>query len=128
MVLAHHTLKRIFGWSFKIFQALTFPKWCVGGDFNVIRRILEKLGGARLTSSIMDFDNLVKECQLIDPPLRNPSFTWSNLQENPVCKRRFLFSRELEKGFPQCIQEALPILTSDHCPIVFYISIIVSGG
>ncbi|RVW91343.1 hypothetical protein CK203_035391 [Vitis vinifera] len=28
-------------------SGLTFPKWCVGGDFNVIRRISEKLGGSR---------------------------------------------------------------------------------
>ncbi|RVW97164.1 hypothetical protein CK203_030005 [Vitis vinifera] len=26
---------------------LTFPSWCVGGDFNVIRRSSEKLGGSR---------------------------------------------------------------------------------
>ncbi|RVW16749.1 hypothetical protein CK203_076445 [Vitis vinifera] len=28
---------------------LTFPRWCVGGDFNVIRRIFEKLGETGLT-------------------------------------------------------------------------------
>ncbi|RVW60988.1 putative ribonuclease H protein [Vitis vinifera] len=26
---------------------LTFPRWCVGGDFNVIRRISEKMGDSR---------------------------------------------------------------------------------
>ena len=26
---------------------LTYPKWCVGGDFDVIRRISEKMGGSR---------------------------------------------------------------------------------
>ena len=77
-------------------SSLTFPKWCVGGDFNVIRRISEKLGGSKLTSNMRDFDDLIRECELIDPPLRNASFAWSNLQENHVCKRldRFLFSRD----------------------------------
>ena len=28
---------------------LTFPRWCVGGDFNSIRRISEKMGDSRLT-------------------------------------------------------------------------------
>ena len=28
---------------------ITFLKWFVGGDFNVIRRILEKLSGSKLT-------------------------------------------------------------------------------
>ena len=66
-----------------------------------------------------DFDDFIRENELIDP-LRNASFTWSNLQENPVCKRldRFLYSSEWVQGFPQSIQEALPRLTSDHCPIV----------
>ena len=43
-----------------------------------------------------------------------------------ICKKtlfpkkldRFLFSRAWEQDFPQYIQEALPRLTSDHCPFV----------
>ncbi|RVX07512.1 hypothetical protein CK203_025217 [Vitis vinifera] len=62
---------------------LTYPLWCVGGDFNVRRRSSEKLGGSSLTSSMRDFDSFIRECELLDPPLRNASFTWSNLQESP---------------------------------------------
>lgn len=42
------------------------------------------------------------ESELIDPSLRNAYFTWSNMQELPVCKRldRFLFSTKWEQGFP----------------------------
>ena len=58
---------------------LSFLLWCVGGDFNVTRRILEKLGGSSLTPSMRDFDGFIRE--LIDPPLRNVSFTWSNIQD-----------------------------------------------
>ena len=58
---------------------LSFPLWCVGGDFNVIRRSSEKLGGSRLTSSMKDFDDFIRECELLDPPLRNAPFTWSNI-------------------------------------------------
>ncbi|KAJ9705647.1 hypothetical protein PVL29_003625 [Vitis rotundifolia] len=98
----------------------TFPSWCVGGDFNVIRRRSEKLGGSRFTSSMRDFDGFIRECELHDPPLRNASFTWSNMQESSVCKRldRFLFSNEWELSFPQSLQEVLPRWTSDHWPIV----------
>ncbi|KAJ9678126.1 hypothetical protein PVL29_022887 [Vitis rotundifolia] len=35
---------------------LSFPLWCVDGDFNVIRRSSEKLGGSSFTSSMRDFD------------------------------------------------------------------------
>ncbi|RVW26228.1 Transposon TX1 uncharacterized 149 kDa protein [Vitis vinifera] len=99
---------------------LTFPLWCVGGDFNVIRRRSEKLGGFRFTSSMRDFDGFIRECELHDPPLRNAYFTWSNMQESPVCKRldRFLYSNEWELSFPQSLQEVLPRWTSDHWPIV----------
>ncbi|RVW21770.1 LINE-1 retrotransposable element ORF2 protein [Vitis vinifera] len=98
---------------------LTFPLWCVGGDFNVIRRSSEKLGGSRLTSSMRDFDSFISESELLDPPLRNASFTWSNMQESPVCKRldRFLYSNEWGQLFPQGIQETLIRRTSDHWPI-----------
>ena len=58
---------------------LTYPSWCVGGDFNVIRRRSEKLGGSRVTSSMRDFDGFIRESELHDPPLRNASFTWSNM-------------------------------------------------
>ncbi|RVW34503.1 putative ribonuclease H protein [Vitis vinifera] len=60
------------------------------------------------------------DCELIDLPLRSASFTWSNMQVNPVCKRldRFLYSNEWEQAFPQSIQGVLPRWTSDHWPIV----------
>ena len=99
---------------------LTYPLWCVGGDFNVIRRSSEKMGGSSLTPSMRDFDSFIRECKLLDPPLRNASFTSSNMQESPVCKRLncFLYSNEWGLLFPQGLQEALIRRTSNHWPIV----------
>ena len=65
---------------------LTFPKWCVVGDFNEIRRIFEKLGASRLTLNMGCFDEFMRESELIDPPLRNAAFTWSNMQDALICK------------------------------------------
>ncbi|RVW32138.1 putative ribonuclease H protein [Vitis vinifera] len=50
------------------------------------------------------------ESGLLDPPLRNAAFTWSNMQADPICKRldRFLFSSEWDTFFSQSFQEALP--------------------
>ena len=72
------------------------PLWCVGDDFNDIRRNSEKLGGSSLTSSMRDFDGFIRDIELLDPPLWNFPFTWSNMQESPLCKRldRFLYSNE----------------------------------
>ena len=68
---------------------------CVGGDFNVIRTS-EKLKGSKLTPSMRDFDEFIRESELSNPPLRNASFTWTNL--SPVCKMlgRFLLPSEWE--------------------------------
>ena len=98
----------------------SFPCWYVGGDFNVIRRSSEKLGGSSLTPSMRDFDDFIREYEWLDPPLRSTPFTWSNMQESPVCKRldRFLYSNEWELSFPQSLQEILPRRTSDHWQIV----------
>ena len=41
-------------------SGLTFPKWCVGRDFNVIRRISEKLVGSRLIPRMKDFNDLIR--------------------------------------------------------------------
>ena len=56
------------------------------------------------------FDEFINESGLLDPPLRNVAFTWSNMQVDPICKRldRFLFSSEWESFFSQSLQEALP--------------------
>ena len=56
-----------------------------------------------------DFDDLIRESELIGP-LKNASFTWSNLQENPICKRldRFLFSSEWKQGLPQKHPKSTP--------------------
>ena len=75
------------------------------------------------------FDEFIKESELINSPLRNASFTWSNMQEVPICKMldRFLYSNEWEQSFPQSLQEVLPRLTSDHFPIVLDIDALKWG-
>ena len=50
-------------------HGLTFPRWCVGGDFNVIRRISEKMGDSRLTVNMRRFDEFIRESGLLDPLL-----------------------------------------------------------
>ena len=56
-------------------------KWCIGGDFNVVRDVTEKLNSNSVTRSMKTFDELIREMGLVDPPLRNAKFTWSNFSE-----------------------------------------------
>ncbi|RVW41858.1 putative ribonuclease H protein [Vitis vinifera] len=89
-------------------HGLTFPRWCVGGDFNVIRRISEKMGDSRLTVNMRRFDEFIRESGLLDPPLRNAAFTWSNMQVDPICKRfenMWLLHPEFKEKFRDWWQE-----------------------
>ena len=69
-------------------------KWCIGGDFNVVKSLQEKFNSNRVTRSMKLFDELVRELNLKDPLLCNHQFIWSNFRYQPVCCRlnRFLIS------------------------------------
>ncbi|RVX11326.1 LINE-1 retrotransposable element ORF2 protein [Vitis vinifera] len=54
----------------------TFPRWCVGGDFNVIRRISEKMGDSRLTVNMRRFDEFIRESEALP--------RWTS-DHSPIC-------------------------------------------
>ncbi|XP_075473994.1 uncharacterized protein LOC142505056 [Primulina tabacum] len=95
-------------------------RWCLGGDFNVVRSIQEKINSCSMTSSMHCFDSLIQELQLCDPPLMNGKFTWSNLRSSPICCRldRFMFTVGWTEIYPFYRQSILPRITSDHFPLV----------
>ena len=81
--------------------------WCVG-DLNIRRRIWGQIGGSRFTTSMMGFKDFIRESDLVNPPLRNASFSWSSLEESLICTRlnRSLFSND--QSFSHGLQETLP--------------------
>jgi hypothetical protein len=93
--------------------------WCIGGDFNVVRFPSEKLMEGRLTETMMNFSDFISELELIDLPLLDGQFTWSNNQDPPSksCIDRFLVSTNWEDQFSHMVQKAHPRFVSDHCPI-----------
>ena len=95
-------------------------KWCLGGDFNVVREVREKLNSNSITRSMKIFDDLIREMGLVDPPLRNAKFTWSNFREQPICCRldRFMFSIDWRVLFPHLRQEVEVRVVSDHNPVI----------
>ena len=95
-------------------------RWCIGGDFNVVRSIQEKFNSNRVTRSMKLFDELIEELNLKDPPLCNGQFTWSNFRAQPVCCRldRFLVSVPWTDVFPYFRQEMEVRVVSDHCPVI----------
>ncbi|KAL5549263.1 hypothetical protein UlMin_004494 [Ulmus minor] len=96
------------------------PRWCLGGDFNVVRYCHEKSPPSRRTRSVRFFDELIRELELRDLALHNASFTWSNFREEAVKSRldRFLFTEEWGAGKNDIRQETGSRTCSDHMPII----------
>ncbi|XP_062075994.1 uncharacterized protein LOC133780136 [Humulus lupulus] len=57
-------------------SAICGDTWCLGGDFNVVRRVEEKANSTTNTRSMKIFDELITEIKLVDPRLNNGKFTW----------------------------------------------------
>ncbi len=94
--------------------------WVVCGDFNLTRSLQERRGRCWSRRLMELFNNLINNLRLIDVPMGNQEFTWSNLQRRPTLAKldRFLISTEWDLEFPLTRVEALPRVTSDHSPIL----------
>lgn len=55
------------------------PLWIIGGDFNLITKLEEKIGGRnRMDQENSHFKDFIENTSLIDMPFCNGTFTWSN--------------------------------------------------
>eukprot|EP00253_Pinus_taeda_P016963 PITA_16963 len=55
------------------------PFWIVAGDFNMITKVEDKIGGrSRLEPEVDRFKDFIQNASLIDIPFCNGTFTWSN--------------------------------------------------
>ncbi|KAA0058104.1 LINE-1 retrotransposable element ORF2 protein [Cucumis melo var. makuwa] len=65
-------------------------------------------------------NNFISNNLLIDPPLTNNRYTWSNLRNPPTFSHldRFLYNSSWEILFNPHITRTLPRTTSDHFPLV----------
>eukprot|EP00253_Pinus_taeda_P018354 PITA_18354 len=55
------------------------PFWIVAGDFNMITKVQDKIGGrSRLEPEVDRFKDFIQNASLIDIPFCNGTFTWSN--------------------------------------------------
>lgn len=63
--------------------------WLIGGDFNEILHLSEKLDGYRCSSYMKDFADTINQCGLMDIEFYGPKFTWKNnqLRSNEIQKR-----------------------------------------
>ncbi|XP_028053162.1 uncharacterized protein LOC114257580 [Camellia sinensis] len=57
-------------------KSLFLGPWCMGGDFNEIRNIAERIGCSRKDRGMRDLNDLVEQLKLIDLPMLGKKFTW----------------------------------------------------
>ncbi len=112
--------KEAFGVELAQLKLCCGGNWVICGDFNLTRARFERNGGVGGGRAAGMFNDLISALEMIDLPLQNQSFTWSNMQRHPSLAKldRFLVSTEWDSTFPLSTVEALPRITSDHCPIL----------
>ncbi|CAN6236003.1 unnamed protein product [Urochloa humidicola] len=94
--------------------------WLLAGDFNLVRSAADKKGAtpdARLCSA---FNDALSDIGVIELPLLDRLFTWSNKRSNPVLARldRVFVNNDQCTVFPNTTLTSLPRPTSDHTPIL----------
>ncbi|XP_028082885.1 uncharacterized protein LOC114284188 [Camellia sinensis] len=93
--------------------------WCLGGDFNEIRTISERIGCFRRYRGMRDFNYMIAQLELMDMPMLGRKFTWCNSQDREKWSRldRFLLNHDWVQTFNFKLW-GLPRLLFDHCPII----------
>lgn len=98
--------------------------WLLVGDYNFIRSTqnCNKPGGDN--NDILLFNDIIRSQELIEIPLKGRSFTWSNMQDDPLLEQLdwFLSSNHWTQSFPNTTVTSLGKPVSDHCPCVVNIA------
>lgn len=89
---SNNTDRESFWMELEMLQNSWNLNWLIAEDFNMVRW-KEETNAKHLDRRAMDkFNNFIHRNSLIDPPLSNNSFTWSNLRVNPTLSRLDGFS------------------------------------
>ena len=90
------------------------------GDFNVVEWLNEKSSSVRPTRSMIRFNSLIEDMDMVDIPFRNGRFSWPRSRIRPAASKldRFLLYKPWVEFFREVSVKRLPCTTSDHFPIL----------
>lgn len=92
------------------------------GDYNQLELHDKKIGGNSAIPGSHDFSKWRVDCGMLDIPFHGAAFTWSNnrLGDGIIYERldRVYCSGDWRDCFPNAVVWNLPILISDHGPII----------
>jgi hypothetical protein len=104
--------------------------WVVIGDFNLTRAPEDKNNGRFNVAEANCFNELVNALCLLEIPLSDPAYTWSNKRDDPTLVRldRCFVTTDWDAIFPNCTLSSLTRYCSDHVPLLLTAQTRVSRG
>jgi hypothetical protein len=101
-------------------RSSSFGAWLLVGDFNLIRETVGKNNGNFDAAGANAFNSAIQNLALLELPLLDRSYTWSNQRVCPVLARldRAFFNVALDAVAPNTTLTSLPNATSDHAPLL----------
>jgi hypothetical protein len=98
--------------------------WLLCGDFNMIRFAHEKNNDNFRPWEADAFNDTINDLSLIELPLVDRQFTWSNRRASPTLERidRAFINLAWDAVLPNSILSSLTRTTSDHVPLKIQIS------
>jgi exonuclease III len=102
-----------------VMEQCVFPS-LVGGDFNLVLSEAEKSSGNINHQLTFLFNDWMNKWALLDLPISNRSFTWSNNQENLILATldHMFASTDWDSHYPLSLVRAIPKSGSDHTPLL----------
>lgn len=94
--------------------------WLILGDFNLIYKASNK-NNSNLNRHLMGgFKAALDALEIKEINLSGRRYTWSNEQQNPIMTKidRCFCSTAWDVLFPASHLRALPVVASDHCPLL----------
>lgn len=113
-------LKPAFVEELRGIASLVQSPWILGGDFNLVRWLIDISGNQRSFRLMALFNDLIRDLQLVDVPLTNRRYTWCNNRPDPTHSKldRILITLDISLQFALISLKALEVLASDHAPLV----------
>lgn len=98
--------------------------WIVLGDFNLMRYAFDKNNSNFRQSEADLFNETIHDLALIELPLLDRRFTWSNNRDQPTLQRidRAFINTAWSSAFPDTSLSSITRFISDHVPLVVNVS------
>jgi hypothetical protein len=96
--------------------------WLICGDFNLIRKIFENFDKYFDFKISSRFNLLISTLELYEFSLSNRKYTWSKSihSDSFVLLDKFFYTLFCSSHFDACVVKSLPLVQSDHTPLVLY--------